>query len=92
VRLKQHHPELYEEEKRYEALGLETNGRPFYWNAGESLEEIEQPERTEQTEREWMEAQEATQGSARQPAPYPQPRRPGVARRAEERGCLICHL
>lgn len=92
VRLKQNHPDLYEEAKRYEALGLETNGRPFHWNAGESLEEIEQPRRMEQIEREWLEAQErrrAKRGNL--PLIHILGGRE-LPDEPEERGCLICHL
>ena len=92
VRLKENHPDLYDEAKRYEALGFETNGRPFYWNAGESLEEIERPERMAEIEKEAWEAQERRR-SLRGNLPLLHviggralPEEP------EERGCLICHL
>src|SRR5207237_9577632 len=47
VRLKEHHPEAFEEAKSYEKTAVE-NGSPFTWSQGESLEELEQAERTNQ--------------------------------------------
>jgi hypothetical protein len=47
VRLREQHPERFEEAKAYEKTALE-HGSPFTWSQGESLEELEQPERTEE--------------------------------------------
>ena len=47
VRLKEHHPEAFEEAKAYERNAVER-GSPFTWSQGESLEELEQPERVKQ--------------------------------------------
>lgn len=47
VRLKEQHPEAFEEAKAYEKNAVE-HGSPFTWSQGESLEELEQPERIEQ--------------------------------------------
>jgi 3'-phosphoadenosine 5'-phosphosulfate sulfotransferase (PAPS reductase)/FAD synthetase len=47
VRLKEFHPDAFEEAKRYEKTAVE-HGSPFTWSNGESLDEIEQPERTAQ--------------------------------------------
>lgn len=44
VRLKERHPEAFEEAKQYEKNALE-HGSPFTWSAGESLIDLEQPER-----------------------------------------------
>ncbi|MCW8930087.1 MAG: phosphoadenosine phosphosulfate reductase family protein [Gammaproteobacteria bacterium] len=44
VRLKEVHPELFEEAKMYEKNAIE-NDSPFTWTDKESLEEIERPER-----------------------------------------------
>ena len=46
VRLKDEHPEAFEEAKAYEKNAVE-HGSPFTWCQGESLEELEQPERVE---------------------------------------------
>lgn len=47
VRLKEQHPEAFEEAKKYEKNAVE-HGSPFTWSQGESLDELEQPERTAQ--------------------------------------------
>ncbi len=44
VRLKQQHPEAFEEAKAYEKNAVE-NGSPFTWSQGESLQQLEKPER-----------------------------------------------
>jgi hypothetical protein len=45
VRLKERHPEAFEEAKAYEKNAL-NHGSPFTWSQGESLGELEQPERS----------------------------------------------
>lgn len=47
VRLKEHHPEAFEEAKIYEKNSLDQ-GSPFTWSQGEPLEELEKPERVQQ--------------------------------------------
>ncbi len=47
VRLREEHPEAFEEAKAYEKNALD-DGSPFTWSQGESLDELEQPERIEQ--------------------------------------------
>ncbi len=47
VRLKEKHPEAFEEAKAYEKNAVE-HGSPFTWSQGESLTELEQSERIEQ--------------------------------------------
>ena len=47
VRLRERHPEAFEEAKAYEKDAVE-NGSPFTWSQGESLDELERPERIEQ--------------------------------------------
>ncbi len=47
VRLKEQHPEAFEEAKAYEKNSVE-HGSPFTWSQGESLDELERPERVEQ--------------------------------------------
>ena len=44
MRLKETHPEAFEEAKGYEKNALE-HGSPFTWTQGESLSELEMPER-----------------------------------------------
>ena len=47
VRLKEQHPEAFEEAKAYEKDATE-HGSPFTWSQGESLEELTAPERVAQ--------------------------------------------
>lgn len=47
VRLRERHPEAFEEAKRYEKSALE-HGSPFTWSKGEPLGELERPERVRQ--------------------------------------------
>ncbi len=47
VRLKEQHPEAFEEAKAYEKSAVD-HGSPFTWSQGESLEELEQPGRVAQ--------------------------------------------
>jgi len=47
VRLKERHPEAFEEAKALEKNAL-AHGSPFTWSSGESLTELEQPERVAQ--------------------------------------------
>jgi len=47
VRLKDRHPEAYEEAKRYEKTAMD-HGSPFTWSQGESLTELECPKRQQQ--------------------------------------------
>lgn len=44
IRLKERHPEAFEEAKSYEKNALE-HGSPFTWSKGESLDELEKPAR-----------------------------------------------
>ena len=47
VKLKEKHPEAFEEAKRYEKNAID-NDSPFTWSERESLIELEKPERTQQ--------------------------------------------
>lgn len=47
VRLKEKHPEAFEEAKAYEKDAIE-HGSPFTWSQGESLDELTRPERVAQ--------------------------------------------
>lgn len=52
VRLKDEHPEAFEEAKKYEKTAIE-NGSPFTWSEGESLDELTKPERIAQIEKDY---------------------------------------
>ena len=51
VRLKEHHPEAFEEAKAYEKNSVD-HGSPFTWSQGEALDELEKPERIRQIRQE----------------------------------------
>lgn len=57
VRLKEVHPDAFEEAKRYEKDAVE-HGSPFTWSQGESLSELEQPKRVAQIRSEHAKRQE----------------------------------
>jgi 3'-phosphoadenosine 5'-phosphosulfate sulfotransferase (PAPS reductase)/FAD synthetase len=57
VRLKETHPDLFEQAKAYEYAN-QKNGQPFYWSGSESLNDLEQPDRMEQIKRNWEESRE----------------------------------
>ena len=50
VRLKEQHPDAFEEAKAYEKDAV-AHGSPFTWSQGESLEELERPARVAQIKR-----------------------------------------
>jgi len=54
VRLKDEHPDAFEEAKSLEKDAVE-HGSPFTWSQGESLEELSRPERMEQIRRDHAE-------------------------------------
>lgn len=54
VRLKDQHPDAFEEAKAYEKNALD-HGSPFTWCQGESLEELEKPSRIDQIKRDHAE-------------------------------------
>jgi hypothetical protein len=51
VRLMEHHPDAFEEAKRYEKNAVD-HGSPFTWSQGESLDELSRPERIESIRKE----------------------------------------
>lgn len=53
VRLKERHPEAFEEAMAYEKDALD-NGSPFTWSQGESLTDLIKPERVEQIKADYM--------------------------------------
>lgn len=54
VRLKERHPEAFEEAKSYEKAATKS-GSPFSWVEGESLDELLQPSRVEQIKQDYEE-------------------------------------
>lgn len=52
VRLRERHPEAYEDAKAYEKTAIES-GTPFTWTKGEPLSDLEKPERVAQVKQEY---------------------------------------
>jgi 3'-phosphoadenosine 5'-phosphosulfate sulfotransferase (PAPS reductase)/FAD synthetase len=90
VGLMEHHPDLFEEAKRYEKVNKET-GERYTWSQGESLEELSQPERVREIKANHEKLVRIERTS--------RPNRPLVEVLADvlddeedEQGCTICHL
>ena len=90
VRLKQTHPDLFEQAKAYEKPNS-VNGNVFYWSDNEPLAELEKPDRMREIEENWAKTQKRLARN--------RPRRTlaetigGLAPDAPPRqGCLMCHL
>lgn len=60
VRLREEHPDAYEEARGYEKVAMENNS-PFTWSQGESLDELEMPERVAQIKADHRKRLERTQ-------------------------------
>lgn len=92
VRLKEVHPELFEEAKRYEEQSV-LHGEEFFWNARESLAELEQPERVAQIKANW-EATQARKRAQRKNLPLVETLGGLMAddEPSERDGCLICSI
>ncbi len=88
VRLKETHPELFKEAKKYEYAN-QKNGNAFYWSGDESLSELEKPERMEEIKQNW----ERNRERDRKASPKLVHILGGMEEEEEEQeGCLICHL
>lgn len=57
VGLKETHPDLFEKAKEYEYAN-KLNGKPFYWNRNDPLEELEKPERIAEIKEKWRKEKE----------------------------------
>ncbi|EAA3716649.1 phosphoadenosine phosphosulfate reductase family protein [Klebsiella pneumoniae] len=93
ARLKEHHPEAFEEAKAYEKNALD-HGSPFTWSQGESLSELEKPDRIIQIFKDYEERKARI--SSKKPV---NPLRPIVAEDIDDiygddegnGSCNICH-
>jgi len=95
VRLKERHPDAFEEAKRYEKLAID-NDSPFTWSQGESLNELEKPERVQQIKDDFEKRKARHLASIK-----PNPLRPVIMIHEdiddiflEDEGggaCLVCH-
>ena len=91
VRLRERHPDFFEEAKSYEKNALE-HGSPFTWSRGESLEELEQPGRVEQIRADHLKRLQRAHGER-----VPNPLRPNGEPLdiddlyGQTKICLACH-
>ena len=91
VRLRETHPDLFEEAKRYEEAQPQQGGR-FTWSRGESLTELERPERVAAI-REQYELRRARTRAERRDLPLVATLGGLVEEDpSEKEGCLICSL
>jgi 3'-phosphoadenosine 5'-phosphosulfate sulfotransferase (PAPS reductase)/FAD synthetase len=88
VRLKETHPDLFEQAKQYEYANR-INGNAFYWSGDEPLEELERPARVAEIKEKW----EATRERSRKNSGRLVQILGGADPDDEEReGCLICQI
>lgn len=90
VRLREEHPDAFEEAKRYEKLARDHES-PFTWIQNEPLEELEKPERIAEI-RTRHEQRLARLASTRRYGPLAEPLQPEeLSDMLTESGCLVCH-
>lgn len=94
VRLKETHPNLYEQAKAYERP-YEKTGNCFTWSQGESLEQLERPERMEQIKRDHIIRIQRI-SDRRENTPlievFAQVDSADIPDEDDEQGCLVCSL
>jgi hypothetical protein len=90
VGLKERHPDLYEEAKKYEKID-EASGRTYTWTERESLLELEQPERVAQVKAEHAKFLDET-AKANKGMRLAQVFEEALDDDNDDRACLICHL
>ena len=91
VRLKERHPESFEEARSYEKNALE-HGSPFTWSAGESLDQLVEPERVTQIKADHQKRVE--RAAARRKSNPLQPQSENMDMDdlyGETKACLTCH-
>lgn len=91
VRLREHHPEAFEEAKTYEKNAID-HGSPFTWSQGESLDQLVQPERVAQIKKDHEARLERLRAKVQ-----PNPLRANIdlddmdAVYGQSKVCLACH-
>lgn len=91
VRLKEQHPEAFEEAKAYEKSAVE-NGSPFTWSQGESLDELTEPERVKQIKEDYEKRLERTKAKRQQNPLRDEPDSLDIDELyGQAKGCLACH-
>ena len=91
VRLKEQHPEAFEEAKAYEKNAVE-NGSPFTWSQGESLDELTEPERVRQIKEDYEKRVERAKAKRQQNPLRDEPDSLDIDELyGQAKGCLACH-
>lgn len=89
VGLLEHHPELFEEAKKYEKIDEET-GERYTWNQRESLEELARPERVAEIKARHQQAME-TARKRRVNLPLVEVLDEVLDDEADDQPCFFCH-
>lgn len=91
VRLKEQHPEAFEEAKAYEKSAVE-NGSPFTWSQGESLDELTEPERVKQIKEDHEKRLERVKAKRQLNPLRDEPNSLDIDELyGQAKGCLACH-
>ncbi len=91
VRLKERHPEAFEEAKSYEKDAV-ANGSPFTWSQGESLDDLTKPERIKQIKQEYKKRLNRAKAKRQQNPLRDHEDYPDMDDLyGQTKGCLACH-
>lgn len=91
VRLKERHPEAFEEARSYEKDAVEQ-GSPFTWSQGESLDELTQPERVRQIKEDYAKRVERAKAKLQQNPLRDEPENLDIDELyGQAKSCLACH-
>lgn len=91
VRLKEQHPEAFEEARSYEKDAVEQ-GSPFTWSQGESLDELTQPERVRQIKEDYEKRVERAKAKLQQNPLRDEPENLDIDELyGQAKSCLACH-
>ena len=91
VRLREQHPEAFEEAKQYEKTAVEC-GSPFTWSQGESLENLSKPERIRQIKEEYARRLETSKSRMQQNPLRQKPELIDIDDLyGQSKVCLACH-
>lgn len=91
VRLKEVHPDLFEKAKAYEYAN-KLNGKPFYWNRNDPLEELEKTERMSEIKENWEKAAQERKKSVKNKTLLSILGQYNSEDLEQQEGCLICQI
>lgn len=91
VRLKEQHPEAFEEAKSYEKDAV-AQGSPFTWSQGESLDELTAPDRVKQIKADYEKRLERMRAKRQQNPLRAEEENVDIDELfGQSKGCLACH-